>query len=298
MRHLLILLLLVFSSCFSKKMIHYKAVTLARYKPEKPIERVLMLNTCDVVSKGFRKPKEELFIRILDSMLVTTATGIQWRGNGTTVVLPGLTSLAADNILALMSRHNATHAIVLNSMNVSFDQTHVEVTKTSTGKDREAYYDIIAESEYSMYDQKGLFKKIPVKVWRQHSSRSVISGLLAVGPDIVNHSKDAFSISITNVNKYLDNFFPSDAIRSRPIFATKDFAAVGAAVKKDDYEAALVESLRLISDPDKTKAAKANYNCAVFMERKNQPAEAKSYLKTSLELSRFSEAVLMMRDFE
>ena len=60
----------------------------------------------------------------------------------------------------------------------------------------------------------------------------------------------------------------------------------------------LTESLRFIDDFDKTKAAKACYNCAVFFDRKNQPEEAKKYLRQSLSFATLYEAKQMWSDFE
>jgi hypothetical protein len=87
-------------------------------------------------------------------------------------------------------------------------------------------------------------------------------------------------------------------MRSRPVFITKGFEAVGQAISRQDYEAALTESLRFIDDPDKTKAARACYNCAVFFDRKNQPEEAKKYLRQSLSLAAVMEAKQMWNDIE
>ena len=82
------------------------------------------------------------------------------------------------------------------------------------------------------------------------------------------------------------------------MFSGKEFEAVGKAISRQDYETAMIESLRFIDDPDKQRAAKANYNCAVFMERKSQQEEAKKYLSRSLSLATLSEAKQMWNDFE
>ncbi|MBK8142447.1 MAG: hypothetical protein IPK57_16705 [Chitinophagaceae bacterium] len=69
---------------------------------------------------------------------------------------------------------------------------------------------------------------------------------------------------------------------------------MSAAITKFEYDAALTESLRFINDPDKEKAAKACYNCAVFFEQKNQPDEAIKYLRQSLSLFNLQEARWML----
>jgi hypothetical protein len=98
--------------------------------------------------------------------------------------------------------------------------------------------------------------------------------------------------------EWLNYFFPGEKLHHRPVFSGKGFEAVGKALSQQDYETAMIESMRFIDDPDKQKAAKANYNCAVFMERKDQPVEAKKYLSKSLSLATLNEAKQMWNDFE
>ncbi|MBK6936729.1 MAG: tetratricopeptide repeat protein [Chitinophagaceae bacterium] len=124
----------------------------------------------------------------------------------------------------------------------------------------------------------------------------MVSGLLAAGPNIVVQRNDAWKMIIDNAQLYLNYFFPGEVGRSRPLFTGKGFEAVSAAIAKDDYEAALTESLRMINDPKKEIAAKALYNCAVLFERKNQPEEALNYAKQSVDVYDLREARLLWND--
>ncbi|HEY0679832.1 MAG TPA: hypothetical protein VGD17_16225 [Chitinophagaceae bacterium] len=300
MRIVCILALLILTSCVvSTSSISYRTTVPPRYVPENKFERVLLLSSFDPGENKFRKNKEDLFKDILDSLLRSTGSRIRANSESEIIVLPGVTPVSSDSsIKALMLQNNASHAIVLKNFNVFFSQTRVEVTKTESGKNREAFYDIIAEADYAIYDHQGLFKNIPVSVSQFHSSRTVLSGLLAAGPDIVANYKRAFGIAVANTEKFLNNFFPSTAQRSRPVFTQKEFAAVGTAISRDDYEAALIESMKLVNHPDKKLAAMANYNCAVFMERKNQHENSREYLKQSIKLSSLVEARFMLSDLD
>jgi tRNA splicing ligase len=198
-----------------------------------------------------------------------------------------------------MKENLASHAIVIRSFDVFFNQTHVDVVKNDQGnKNRTAYYDIVADIGYSFYSAGTLLKETDIHKSRFHSSRSVISGILAAGPNIVVKRDDAMRIMLENGHDYLNYFFPGEARRSRPLFTGKGFEAVNAAIIKADYEIALTESLRMINYPDKEKAAKACYNCAVLFERKNQPDETKAYLLQSLSLFSLWEARYMLNDLD
>jgi hypothetical protein len=228
------------------------------------------------------------------------ATRIQENAGIETEVIRGYTAANGDStIYRLITDHKATHAVSVSYFDVSFEQTRVDVTKDNDGsKSRKAYYDIVADISYSFYAHDSLIKQRDLHQSRFHSSRSVASGLLAAGPNVVVQKDDAYRIVQESWQQYLNYFFPGEKMRSRPVFINKGFEAVGQAISRQDYEAALTESLRFIDDPDKTKAAKSCYNCAVFFERKNQPGEAKKYLRQSLSLATLDEAKQMWNDFE
>jgi hypothetical protein len=253
-----------------------------------------------MVSKKYRDNKEQLFLQLIDTMMYWASKRINDNAGIETEVIRGYTLANSDSaISSLITLHKASHAISVSNFDVSFIQTRVDVTKDNSGsKSREAYYDIVADISYSFYAHDSLIKQRDLHQSRFHSSRSVASGLLAAGPNVVVKKDDAYRIVMEIWQQYLNYFFPGEKMRSRPIFINKGFEAVGRAISKQDYEAALTESLRFINDSDKTKAAKSCYNCAVFFERKNQPAEAKKYLRQSLSLATLSEAQQMRYDFE
>ncbi len=110
-----------------------------------------------------------------------------------------------------MNEHHATHAIVMTSFDVDFDQTDVKVERSvSSGKSREASYDIISSIHFMFYSGHSLFKELQMKKSTYHSSRSVVSGLLAAGPNVVAQKKDAWNITRANLEDYLNLFFSNN----------------------------------------------------------------------------------------
>jgi len=301
MHHLAICFLLLLVSCSApKNIISYKSRTIPIYSVDPPPQKIILLNNYDVASKKYRDNKEQLFLRLIDTMMYWAGKRINDNTGIETQVIRGYTLANGDStIYRLIADHKATHAISVSDFDVSFEQTRVDVTKDNSGsKSREAYYDIVADISYSLYAQGSLIRQRDLHQSRFHSSRSVASGLLAAGPNVVVQKDDAYRIAMEIWQQYLNYFFPGEKMRSRPVFINKGFEAVGQAISRQDYEAALTESLRFIGDPDKTKAAKACYNCAVFFDRKNQPEEAKKYLRQSLSFATLVEAKQMWYDFE
>ena len=301
MYRLAVLSLFFLLSCTaSRRIIYYSVSTRPVYKIDPAPQKILLINIIDIPSKKYRDNKEELFISFVDSLMYWAADRIKILTGTPAEAIRGYTPTSGNTdstVSAIITRRGATHAIVIYSFDIYFEQTHVDVTKDNSGtKNRTAYYDIVADIGFSFYSAHSLIKEMDVHQRHFHSSRSVISGVLAAGPNVVAKRNDAANIMLVTGQQYLRYFFPGEARRSRPLFTGKGFEAVGTAIVKNDYEAALTESLHIMNNPDKAKAAKGSYNCAVLFERKNQQEEALNYLRQSLSFYPLPEARLMLAD--
>jgi len=256
-------------------------------------EKLVVANLFDVSAQNYRDNKDELFVKLIEETMSRTAT-VMGKGFETiAMVEPGL-KMRADSVLA---KQQASHGIFITKFNAYFDQTHVEVTKTDTGKEREAFYDIVVEIGYSLRSIGQQFDTVIV-ARRYHSSRSVLSGLLAAGPNIVSNRADALEGALVNVDLYAKCFFEGRESRGRWLYVTKDFEAVGKAIQRSDYEAAFQASEKLANAKDPKVSAKAYYNCAVLLEQMGQYEKVKPYLQESLRIQpTFADARDMLRDY-
>lgn len=280
--------------------------TTIQTKPEHAVqpERIILVNTVEVQAAKYRDNKEELFGSLLKELIVQMGREIRNRSSVESIPLPELTKASPvkesrDTLIrSMMQDHVASDAIVITAFDVYFDQTNVDVTKNDDGsKNREAYYDIVSRINYVWYDGDGVLQDKRIETRRFHSSRSVLSGLLAAGPNVVKQSEDAFQIVLDNMHKYLNLFFPGKEARTRPLFVGKEFSQVNSAIDVGNYSYALEESQKYLTSPDGKIAARANYNCAVLLERLNRYDEVPLYLEESLRRYRLEEAVVMIRDY-
>jgi hypothetical protein len=297
---LLLLLILFLSACITERMVIQSRVpTIPLYPIDPAPSKLLLLNIHNVPALDYRDKKEDLFISLLDTVLFEISKEVRNRSAINLEIIYGLTKAEKrdSSIKELMDQHHASHAIVITFFNIYFEQTKVEVTKDSTGTHREAFYDIVCDINYSLYDKKGVFKDLSMTERYFHSSRLVVSGLLAVGPGVVSKRNDALEIVRVNLVDYLNNFFPGWEGRARTIFVGKELGTVREAIAREDYKAALEESLHFVTNSDKRLAAEANYNCAVFFERNDRAQDAKAYLEKSLAIYALSEADSMMSDY-
>jgi hypothetical protein len=167
--------------------------------------KVLIINSFDVQSIQARKNKKLLFSELADSLKQMLYAELDLKVPAERIVIPGLIkSNGNDSIyFDLIKKYSATNAIVIKDMNAYFNQTGVEVIKEGNHKDRVASYDIVAEVTYVLYSNTAKVKEFETKVWEYFTDRTVISGLLAGGPDIVGKHKQAFKIVQKNAEQFV-----------------------------------------------------------------------------------------------
>jgi len=192
-----LLLIIIFLS----QIIFQDKVGLKKDSPEK----ILIINSFDAQSLKTRNNKKHLFGELADSLKQMLYAEMNLRIPAERIVIPGLINAHGNDSIYfdLINKHNATKAIVIKNVNAYFYQTGVEVTRGSDGKkERSASYDIVAEVEYTLYGDTSRLKEFETKVWQYFNDRSVVSGLLAAGPDIVGKHKHAFKIVRENAKEF------------------------------------------------------------------------------------------------
>jgi hypothetical protein len=301
-RLIVTLTFLILIACESTHVLQTKVPTTPVYSVFP--QRVLLLNTVDIAGKKYRDGKEELFVQVLDKTLLDLAREIKQRKRIESVVLKGFTRTentahSRDSlILPLMEVNAVTDAIVIISFDAYFYKNDVEVTVNDDGsKSRELKYDIISDIQYLWYNKAGLYRDEKIYVSRYHSSRSAISGALAVGPNIVIQQSDAYSVTEENMNRYLNMFLPGYEFRSRNVHTGGEFKQVKLAVDTQDFDKALKESKQLVNHPKARIAAQANFNCAVLSESMGQYNQVKAYLVESKRLYPDYYTEIMLEDY-
>lgn len=300
MRYLIILLLFASCSTPSSMMLNYTLEHKAAYKWASPPVKFIVLNTFDVKAQRYRENKEELFIRILDTVLQQAVTRIRNAGYESEPVF-GFTKadvIDASQKDSLLKVYNASHLVAIDTFDARFIQTNVEVTKSESGKSREAYYEFECITGFQFMNENG--KIAPGKIYHQnyfHSSRMVASGLLAAGPNIVNQQQHGFMGASINLSRFLDDYFPNKKVVNRPLFIDGAFSEVGAAARINDYEKALEFSRQLTRTSNPQRSAEALYNCAVLSELMGNRIDAERYLRESLMTYYLEVANVMLREY-
>jgi hypothetical protein len=262
-------------------------------------EKVVIANAYNVKAQSYRENKEEQFIGLINETMQSTATHLKNNVNTEVAIERDSFFVNRDPYVdSLLIKHNASHVLLITHFDAYFVQTDVEVTETETGKSREAFYDIVVDIGYllqSQYDQK--FDTI-ISARRQHSSRSVLSGLLAAGPNIVSNQEDALEGVHVNTELLMRCFTRGSETKTRTLYVSKEFEAVDDAIEAMDYAGAFAVSEKLANAKDPKIASMAYYNCAVLLERMGTFEKVKVYLEESLRLRPgFADAQVMLEDY-
>jgi hypothetical protein len=171
---------------------------------------ILVINSYDVMSQKFRKGKKELFLELTDSLkqILYESTPAP---NGKMIIIPTLlkdTITLGSAIDSLLLQNGASRAIVIMSLDAFFNQTGVEVSKDENGKSREASFDLCANINYRLYQKGAQWSHSKITNCKYFTTRSVVSGFFAAGPDIVGKKKHVFKIVRANALEYLAKEMP------------------------------------------------------------------------------------------
>jgi hypothetical protein len=294
----IILLLVAYTvtACSTQQYLTYGVPTEPKITLLPRPEKILVVNTTNAAIYHGRKNKEQVVRQLGDTLVKSISSQVSERAGIATHPLYGTTLIKENgdsSLSALMAHYGATHAIVIQNIDVYFDQTAVEVTKTSSGKSREAFYDICSLIDYQILDRHGMIDRGAIRHCKKHSRRSVVSGLLAAGPGIGSNSKAFYTLGLENKDRFLTRYLPGTVVRKRLFNTAAPFNAVSTALKKEDYQLAFEESLKWSDSGNKLTAAKALYNCAVLCEQKHDLTMARRYLEQSIQKSWTPEAGAM-----
>lgn len=193
-------------------------------------------------------------------------------------------NLTMDIIENLCEQYNPDYILSLDNYDLFFDK-EVEVDEYEDGsKSRTAYYDLVLNTYLTIYSINGMaLDKLKEELRILYDKRSVVSGLLAVGPSIGKADDSVIKISEDLGERFIENFYPSQATELRPFYSSKEFSAAYKAFRIGDFETVETELLSLTEKPDSKVLGKAAYNLGVLYEHLGKTAEMEYWYQVAQE---------------
>jgi hypothetical protein len=175
--------------------------------------------------------------------------------------------LSSDSVVYYCREGNAEYLLVLDAFRLYFDK-EMEVKKEDDGtKSRTAHYSLVLKVGLSLYDSTGfLIDQSTISNSKFYQSRSVASGLLAIGPSMGGTGTETNALASELGGDYIKKFYPTSVIEMKQIYVGKKFAEITPLMKNGKWEEAK-EKLLLCIDSDNYKLRRrASHNLCVAYE--------------------------------
>ena len=319
MKRLNCLLLFFALGCFSACGVSHVPFTVQR-APEisfsDSITKVLVINRFDVSKVDFmlrKEKKKEVYNRGINSEIgqllneLESMKGIQLIKKSDSLTMArniranlDSTVLTVGEIQQLASKYNADYILALENYDVGFVQDEVIRTKNSDGStSRIARYSLAIKSSWVLYDKAGhSFKELHGNASKYHSERSVLSGLLAVGPALGSNTKFVEEVSISAGRRVADYFKAQRVSVDRPLYTDKVLKSSADAIKKGDYRLAQQELEVLAKSSDARISSKAYYNLAVMADLEGNRRSAIDFAELSIRKKKNIYADMLLNGFK
>lgn len=206
------LALLFFFSLTGCKVLSVNYRTLPAEIPlQDSIHTIVIVDAAEVTTPGIAltKKREEVVTQLKQDYITHLPDAMRIHLGNTSFVD---TSLTDDEKILLLnddagikqkifSKYNAIMILVLKDCSGGFNQDEVVSEKQTDGStSKKAYYSVFFQTHFHIIQPEQSWNK-DIKASRRHSSRSVLSGLLARGPGYEANRKDIAEMANENAKK-------------------------------------------------------------------------------------------------
>ncbi|WP_439882230.1 DUF6340 family protein [Pontibacter sp. MBLB2868] len=185
-----------------------------------------------------------------------------------------------DQVKSVYTKYPHHLLLTLDNFDAYFEQETVREKDDNGNVNKTALYTLITTSDWTFYDSTGLvLDQIQLMQKQLYDSRSVLSGLLAIGPSMGNAGEMVNSLARQTGRNYWSRLSPKQISIVRPYYSMKNFqpAAIQMAARNWDEAITLLEPIA--GSKKRKDAGKAAYNLAVVHEAKGDIKGAKKWAR-------------------
>ncbi|GHA61167.1 DUF6340 family protein [Pontibacter akesuensis] len=188
--------------------------------------------------------------------------------------------LTAGQVQEIYRQHPHHLLLSMDYFNTFFDQETVREEDEDGDVTKTAHYTLITRSYWTLYDSTGtVLDKITLSEEAPYQSRSVLSGLLAIGPSMGNAGPEVNGLAWNSGLRYWSRLSPQTVTYVRPYYSTKNLQYAAFKMATSDWASA-ISLLQPIADGEHKKdAARAAYNLAVVYEAMGNKEQAKHWAR-------------------
>ena len=158
----------------------------------------------------FNKKRDEVVERVYQNFIADLQFALQFQVSNSVVIDTTLKKdFTPEQLYQLMDRCQAEYGLVIPRFESGFNQDEIVREDNGDGSvSKTAYYSVYNHLHLDVYRHSQIELMRDFGHSRQHSSRSVLSGLFARGPSFQKNEKSLQEVASANLNDIVDLFKP------------------------------------------------------------------------------------------
>lgn len=160
-------------------------------------------------------------------------------------------ALSQADVQRLCHDYQSDMLLVLEDFDMErYKEVDVE-EKEDGSKSRTAHFYVVTRINMLLFDAEGrIIDNMPIEREEHLSSRSVLSGLFAIGPALGNRDKEIYPMLTAMGKSYVENFRPQQVSVQEQYYASGELKPVRKLIKNGDLEAAKTFLTTLYEDSE------------------------------------------------
>ncbi|PKV75850.1 DUF6340 family protein [Pontibacter ramchanderi] len=271
---IVIVLALQMSSCVSVVMMETVRPAVVRVSPDQ--WKVLVVNRYDPSVQASNKNSN--VAEVLREGAYQAAGGVMGAVyNDSTFVLinseqavtlaPSSSQLSKSEVQDLYIQYRPHLILSLDKFDTRFGK-QVDTYEDEDGyKTKTANFDLVVASTWSLYDSTGVvLDQATIEKTEYYDSRTVVSGLLAIGPAMGKAGPVVNQLAVETGYSYWDRFYPQPLLLVRQIYTGKPFQDLNLMLLMGEFQQAINKLQPLAQDLSTKTGIRAAHNLAIAYE--------------------------------
>jgi hypothetical protein len=174
------------------------------------------------------------------------------------------------------------YLLFISNFDIHRDQS-MEVNENEDGsKERIAHYSVVSSVILSFYKYPGILNDLyTAQAMEEIDSRSVISGLLAIGPQIKNYGEVMNRQARQMSAQYLQQFLPRNIMVRRSYYADRELKALAPLMKEQRWKDIILPLKDLYENPKSVSLKHVAHNLSIAYEALGDEQEANDWKQKS-----------------
>lgn len=192
--------------------------------------------------------------------------------------------LTQEEIKDIYQKHPHHLVLALEHVDTFFEQETVREKDEDGDVSKTAHYTLHVRTRWTLYDSTGtVVDHATLRASDYYKSRTVLSGLLAIGPSVANAGPLLNKLAWQTGTNYWQRLQPKQLSISRQYYSSRAFEQAARHIASRNWQQAAALLQPLTESTHKKTAGRAAYNLAIVHEAQGKMEEARKWAKVAAE---------------